>query len=109
MTKMPVQYYGYYSLIDPCAGGYYEIGEKQKARQLLEELMTKYKENLTFYKGLKAPEQSDLVIDIITDIERYRGLLQVMKDRGDIEFYNKNKSIFNSYNKMFERFGRDNE
>jgi hypothetical protein len=109
MTKMPVQYYGYYSLIDPFAGGYYEIGEKQKARQLLEELMTKYKENLTFYKGLKASEQSDLVIDIITDIERYRGLLQVMKDRGDIEFYNKNKSIFNSYNKMFERFGRDNE
>ena len=109
MTKMPVQYYGYYSLIDPFAGGYYEIGEKQKARQLLEELMTKYKENLTYYKGLKASEQSDLVIDIITDIERYRGLLQVMKDRGDIEFYNKNKSIFNSYNKMFERFGRDNE
>lgn len=109
MEKMPVQYYGYYSLLDPFAGGYYEIGEKQKARQLLEDLMTKYKENLTFYKGLKSSEQSDLVIDIITDIERYRGLLEVMKDRGDIEFYNKNKAIFNSYNKMFERFGRDNE
>ncbi|NHM05867.1 DUF2723 domain-containing protein [Flavobacterium sp. CYK-4] len=109
MEKMPVQYYGYYSLLDPFAGGYYEIGEKQKARQLLEELMTKYKENLTFYKGLKSSEQSNLVIDIITDIERYRGLLEVMKDRGDIEFYNKNRPIFNSYNKMFERFGRDFE
>ncbi len=109
MEKMPVQYYGYYSLLDPFAGGYYEIGEKQKARKLLEELMTKYKENLTFYKGMKASEQSDLVIDIITDIERYRGLLEVMKDRGDLEFYNKNKPIFNSYNRMFERFGRDNE
>jgi hypothetical protein len=109
MEKLPVQYYGYYSLLDPFAGGYYEIGEKQKARQLLDALMTKYKENLTFYKGLKSSEQSDLVIDIITDIERYRGLLEVMKDRGDMEFYNKNKPIFNSYNKMFERFGRDNE
>jgi hypothetical protein len=109
MTKMPVDYYGYYSLIDPFAGGYYEIGEKEKARQLLEKLMTKYKENLTFYHGLRASEQSNLVIDIITDIERYRGLLEVMKDRGDMEFYNKNKPVFNSYNKMFERFGRDNE
>lgn len=109
MTKMPLEYYGYYSLIDPFAGGYYEIGEKEKARQLLEKLMTKYKENLTFYHGLRASEQSNLVIDIITDIERYRGLLEVMKDRGDLEFYNKNKPVFNSYNKMFERFGRDNE
>ncbi len=109
MTKMPVEYYGYYSLIDPFAGGYYEIGEKEKARQLLEKLMTKYKENLTFYHGLRTSEQSNLVIDIITDIERYRGLLEVMKDRGDMEFYNKNKPVFNSYNKMFERFGRDNE
>jgi Protein of unknown function (DUF2723) len=109
MTKMPVEYYGYYSLIDPFAGGYYEVGEKAKARQLLEQLMTKYKENLTFYHGLKPSEQSDLAIDIITDIERYRGLLEVMKDRGDIDFYTKNKAIFNSYNKMFDRFGRDKE
>jgi hypothetical protein len=109
MNKMPLEYYGYYSLIDPFAGGYYEVGEKEKARQLLVKLMTKYKENLTFYHGLRPSEQSNLAIDIITDIERYRGLLEVMKDRGDLEFYNKNKSVFNSYNKMFERFGRDNE
>jgi hypothetical protein len=109
MTKMPVDYYGYYSLLDPFAGGYYEVGEKQKARQLLDDLITKYKENLTFYKGLSVSEQSDIMIDIITDIERYRGLVQVMRDRGDIEYYNKNKAIFNTYNQMFRRFGRDNE
>jgi hypothetical protein len=109
MTKMPVQYYGYYSLVDPFAGGYYEVGEQQKARQLLDELMTKYKENLTFYKGLSISEQSNIAVDIMTDIERYRGLLQVMKDRGDTEYYEKNKRIFNSYNQMFPRFGRDNE
>jgi len=109
MEKMPLQYYGYYSLVDPFAGGYYEVGEKAKARKLLDDLMTKYKENLTFYHGLSAGEQSHIAIDIITDIERYRGLLQVMKDRGDIDYYNKNKPIFNSFNNMFHRFGRDNE
>lgn len=109
MTKMPLDYYGYYSLLDPFASGYYKVGEKVKARKLLEQLMSKYKENLKYYSNLKPTEQSFIAIEIITDIERYRGLLQVMKDEGDIEFYNKNSVIFNTYNKMFERFGRDNE
>lgn len=109
MTKMPLEYFGYYSLLDPFAGGYYEVGEKTKARQLLDQLMTKYKQNLNYYRGLTASEQNDIMIDIITDIERYRGLLEVMKDRGDLDYYNQNKKVFNSYNQMFHRFGRDNE
>ena len=109
MTKMPLEYYGYYSLLDPFAGGYYEVGEKAKARHLLDQLMTKYKENLTYYKNLTMSEQIAIELDIITDIERYRGLLQVMKDRGDIEYYNKNKVTFNSYNNLFKYFQRDNE
>jgi Protein of unknown function (DUF2723) len=109
MTKLPVKYYAYYSLVEPYVGGYYEVNERAKARQLLDELMTKYKENLSYYKTLKPSEQTDIAVDIITDIERYRGLLQTMKDRGDIGYYNKNRPIFNSYNKMFERFRRKSE
>ena len=109
MTKMPLNYYGYYSLLDPFAAGYYKVGEKEKARNLLEQLMTKYKENLKYYSNLKPTEQSYIMIDIITDIERYRGLLEVMKEQGDMQFYKKNAVIFNSYNQMFERFGRENE
>ena len=71
--------------------------------------MTKYKENLKYYNTLKPTQQSYIAIDIVTDIERYRGLLEVMKDHGDFDFYKKNAAIFNNYNKMFERFGRDNE
>ncbi|MFZ4435495.1 MAG: DUF2723 domain-containing protein [Flavobacterium psychrophilum] len=109
MTKMPVDYFGYYSLVDPFAGGYYAVGETAKARKLLDQLMTKYKENLSYYKGLSASEQNDIAIDIVTDIERYRALLLVMKDRGDLAYYNQNKSTFNTYNSFFKRFGRDNE
>lgn len=109
MAKMPLEQYGYYTMLEPFAGGYYEVGEKQKARKLLEQLMAKYKENLTFYNGLDLSQQSAISMDIMTDIERYRSLLLVMKDRGDIEFYNKKKPEFNKYNTMFKRFGRDNE
>jgi hypothetical protein len=96
-------------MVEPYAGGYYKVGEKQKARQLLDQLIKKYQQNLDFYKGMDISDQGGISMDIMTDIERYRSLLIVMKERGDLEYYNKNKPIFNKYNEMFKRFKRDNE
>ena len=109
MTKMPLDKFNYYSVIEPFAKGYYEIGKKEKARQLLEKLMTKYKENLNYYGSLNPADQSDIAIDVITDIERYRSLLQVMRENRDMPFYNKNRTVFNTYIKMFEHFERERE
>ncbi len=109
MTKMPLDKFGYYSMVEPFTRGYYQVGDKAKAHQLLEKLMTKYKESLNYYGGLKASEQNEIMVDIITDIERYRSLLKVMKENGDTEFYNKNKAIFNTYIQMFSRFEREKE
>lgn len=109
MEKMPLEHYGFYTMIEPFAAGYYEVKEQGKARDILSKLIKKYQENLKYYSTLKANDQIDLYVDIITDIERYRDLLLVMKERGDIEFYNSNKATFNTYNKMFSRFKRDNE
>lgn len=108
MAKMPVEYYNYYTLLEPFAAGYYEIGQKEQARQLLDKLIRKYQENLTYYSGLKAASQNASHIDIITDIERYRSLLLIMEEHGDSEYYNAARSKFNEYNKMFSRFKRDN-
>jgi hypothetical protein len=109
LTKMPLDKFEYYSLVEPFTKGYYQVGEKAKAQQLLEKLIAKYKDNLNYYSKIKSSEQSSLAIDIITDLERYRSLLQVMKDNGDINFYNKNRTVFNTYIEMFERFGREKE
>ena len=109
LTEMPVEKFGYYSMVEPFARGYYEVGEKAKAQQLLEKLIGKYKENLNYYGTLSSSDQVDIAIDIITDIERYRSLLTVMKESGDVQFYNKNRPAFNTYIKMFERFGRERE
>ena len=109
MTKMPVEYFEYYSLVEPFAGGYYKIGEQLKAQHLLDKLILKYRENLNYYGKLAPSEQTSIAIPIMTDIERYRSLLTVMKENGDLNFYNKNRIIFNTYIQMFERFGRDKE
>ncbi|MES2574568.1 MAG: DUF2723 domain-containing protein [Bacteroidota bacterium] len=109
LTKMPLEKFGYYSMIEPFAKGYYKVGEKAKAQELLEKLMAKYKENLNYYSTLTPLDQNDLAIEIITDIERYRSLLQVMKESRDVQFYNKNRAAFNTYIKIFEHFERDKE
>lgn len=109
LTKMPLDKFGYYAMVEPFAKGYYQVGEKAKAQQLLGKLITKYQENLNYYGKLGLSDQNDIAIDIITDMERYRSLLLVMKENGDIEFYNKNKAPFNTYIKIFEHFGRDRE
>ncbi len=109
MEKMPLQYFGYYTMLEPFAAGYYELDEKEKAQKILSQLIGKYQENLKYYNTLKSGEQNSLYVEIVTNIERYRDLLNVMKDRGDSAFYESNKITFNTYNKMFERFKRENE
>jgi hypothetical protein len=38
---MPLDKFDYYSLVDPFADGYYKIGEKKNAQDLLVKLMSK--------------------------------------------------------------------
>ena len=109
MEKMPIAYFEYYTLVEPFAEGYYDLGKKEKARKILEDLIVKYQESLNYFSGLRTVQQENYYMDIITDIERYRNLLWTAKEKEDIEFYDANKAEFNNYNKLFEVFGRDNE
>ena len=109
IDKMPIDIYGYYTMVEPFAAGYYDVGEKEKARALLQKLMLKYQDNLNYHTGTKASDQNDRIVDIVTNIERYRSLLLVMKEKEDIDFYEKSKKTFNNYNQRFERFNRKNE
>jgi hypothetical protein len=109
MDKMPMDYFGFYTMVEPFANAYYQIGKKDKAREILDNLVNKYKQSLTYYSGIHVSIQNGIATDIITDIERFRSLLYVMQDNEDLEFYNKHKSTFNSLNKRFARFGREME
>lgn len=109
MTKMPIDYFEYYTLVEPFAQGYYEIGKRDKARAILKQLITKYQEELTFFSGLKSSEQVNMATEIVSDIERYRGLLEIMQISDDLEFYNQEKIKFNNFNKMFAHFKRKPE
>jgi tetratricopeptide (TPR) repeat protein len=109
MEKMPIDKFGYYSLLEPFANNYYQVGETAKAHALLDKLIGKYKDNLNYYSKMSVADQSDIAIDIVTDIERYRALLEVIKKNNDNAFFQKNKAPFNTYIEIFHRFGRDKE
>ncbi|KGO94057.1 DUF2723 domain-containing protein [Flavobacterium subsaxonicum] len=109
MAKMPVEYFEYYTLLEPFAAGYYELGEKEKARQLLGKLIKKYQEELTFFSGMSQSDKSSLKIDIATNIERYRSLLLIMEENGDTDAYNKARKEFNAYNHKMGNYKRENQ
>lgn len=109
MTNLPPEYYSFYFIYEPFANAYYKNGNKKEARELLTQLINKYKEKLEYHKSLPAEDQNSDYQTIIRDIEQYRGLLLVMKTNGDTDLYNKSKADFNRFNKVFRRFEREDE
>ena len=69
MKHMPVEYYEYYTLLEPFITGYYEVNEPQKAKEIWEKIVAKYQENLKFYSEWEVERQYRYADEIITDME----------------------------------------
>ena len=104
MVKMPVDKFGYYTLLEPYISAYYEMGKSEKARKLYMDVSKKYQENLTYYSTLPIETQEELIEEIITDIERYRALVDVLILYGDKDFALDETKKFNNYLKLFDHF-----
>lgn len=106
MENMPVDHFGYYTLLEPYISGYYEVGSKDKARKLFKDVAKKYQESLAYYSKLKVEKQYEMAEDIITDIERYKGIVDVLLEY-DPEFAETEMQTFNNNLKLFEHFYSD--
>ena len=104
MEKMPVEHYEYYTLLEPFIAGYYEVGEKEKARELWNEVAEKYQENLTYYSTLDLDRQYNRGSEIVTDIERYRSLVDLLIIHDDAEKAKEEAERFNQYLMLFKHF-----
>ncbi|MFD2822239.1 DUF2723 domain-containing protein [Lacinutrix iliipiscaria] len=103
MDKLPVEYYGYYTLLEPYISAYYEVGAKEKARKLFKDVSIKYQENLTYYSSLEQSKQRQLGELIITDIERYKALVDVVMDY-DEELAKTETKTFTNFLQLFDHF-----
>ncbi|HET8887207.1 MAG TPA: DUF2723 domain-containing protein [Salinimicrobium sp.] len=107
MEKMPVEYYGYYTLVEPFISGYYEVGEVEKARELWKKIATKYQENLRYYSNWDEERQIAYAEEIVTDIERYRSLVDMLIIHQDEELVQEEAETFNNYLRLFQHFYQD--
>ena len=101
MAKMPVNLFGFYTMLEPYIGAYYELEATEKARKLYSEVSKKYQENLTYYSTLSEYNQSQYIQNIYNDIERYRGLVDVTAIYETETFTKAEMEKFNSYLRLF--------
>jgi len=101
MEKMPVDIFGYYTLLEPYIGAYYEVKSHDKARQLYMDVSKKYQENLSYYSALSEKKQGQMVDQISTDIGRYRGLIDVLMRYETQEFAEAEMQKYNNFIRLF--------
>ena len=108
MANMPVDQFGYYTLLEPYINAYYEVEAKDKAQQLFKDVAVKYQESLKYYSELTIENQEKNFTEILTDIERYKALIEVLIEY-DEDFAQKESLIFNNYLGLFKHFYQSDE
>ena len=84
MEKMPLAYFGYYSLLTPIAATYYRAGSVEKGGPLALQLADKYADKLLYYESFSPADQQIYAETILSDVERYRAVVDVVVDAQDI-------------------------
>jgi hypothetical protein len=102
MEKMPVDTFGFYSLLEPYISTYFEVGNHDKARKLFKEVARKYQENLMYLSSQPLKTQERLIEDIYTDIQRYRALVDVLVVYDNEDFVLEETKKFNSYLQLLD-------
>ena len=101
IENMPVNIFGYYTLLETYIESYYKLENKEKARGLFSEIANKYKENLFYFSNLNDENKNRYAEEIYTDIERYRSLVGVIISYEEGKFLEKQMEDFNYYLELF--------
>ncbi|WP_299312359.1 DUF2723 domain-containing protein [uncultured Aquimarina sp.] len=109
MEKMPIEYYEYYTLLEPYVSGYYEIGEKEKARELWNKIAKKYQEQLTYFGSLTLENQYQYASEIVSNVERYRSVVDLLLINQDRDMIEEKAEEFNRYLRLFTRLYSEDE
>ena len=96
MDKMPIETFGYYSLVTPIASAYYRAGATEKAQQIVQKLAAGYHEYMRYYAQWDNDDQLALMEDLVGNVERYKSLLTEVVQARDYE------TLASIYNRFYE-------
>ena len=88
---------------------YYQLGEPEKARAVFEEVATIYQQYLKYYSGLELSRQYGIADEVISNMERYRSLIDIVIIFDEEDYGRAKASEFNSYLKLFRQFYGDEQ
>lgn len=100
-SKMPIDYYGYYSLWTPFIKSYYNINKGKKAQEIVKKLSFKYSDRLNYFSSLEIFNQYDIGEEIISDIERFRNLIETIQISGEKDILSDQIKSFISSSEKF--------
>lgn len=83
MEKMPLEYFGYQSLLTPIVAIYYEANATQKGGELAQKMAQNYIDKLDYFASFSEADKGLYQEVIITEIERYRDLVNVVVEAQD--------------------------
>jgi hypothetical protein len=109
MEKMPVDYFEFYSLLEPFILYYYQINKVEKARAVYQSVVRHYQEHLFFYSKLSYNKQEAIGDEIFSDLGRYRGLLDVLASFDNQEYTVIEAEKFNEYLQKFNFSDNQND
>ena len=102
MEKMPLDYFGYYSLLVPFIDTYYRLEAIESAQNLAKQVAFKYSDQLDYFASLTPSVQLLMGEEIITQVERYRTLMEAMLIHEDRELLKSELDHFISSIKPFK-------
>lgn len=105
MKNMPIDYFEFYTTVNPFAEGYYKIGKKEEARKILNQLMKKHQEKITFFNSQSEKQKAFYGREINDEIKRYYMLLLIAEENNDLEYHSQQIVKFRNYNKMMGDYG----
>jgi hypothetical protein len=96
MEKMPIETFGYYSLVTPIASAYYRVGAREKALQIVQKIAAGFQEYLHYYSQWDNEDQLALMEDLVGNVERYKSLMTEVIQARDYE------TLAATYNSFYE-------
>ena len=95
LTQMPVEFYEFYTFVEPYVDGYFKVGETSKGIELYNRLKAIYTDRIDYYAGIPVDEQYDMAEQILSDLEAYKRIVDILIMNDQRELAESETLIFN--------------
>ena len=102
MHHIPLEYYDYYTFVEPFLKGYFQVGRHETGNDLFQKLKKVYQQELSYYAAMDEDEQYANIENIIYALQAYRRNVDIFQEFNDTEAGKKEEDTFNAYLIQFD-------